>query len=67
MWRSANRYLETSVILKTMRGLLFLGIIGKNLRNEYRASKNAGLKIFEDRMRNAFAKRDETNLRNYHC
>jgi len=52
----AARFFDASGTNKTMRGLLVLGLISKELRDKYEATEKSGDKGFENRMRQAFAK-----------
>jgi hypothetical protein len=51
-----TRYFDASGIQKSMRSLLVLGLLEKNLRDRYESTESMGIKGFEDRMRKAFPK-----------
>ena len=52
----AARFFDASGANKTVRGLLVLGLISKELRDKYGATEKSGDKGFENRMRQAFAR-----------
>ena len=51
-----TRYFEASGIHKSMRSILVIGLINKDLRDIYESTEKVGLKSFEDRMRKAFSR-----------
>jgi len=51
-----NRYFDASGIQKTMRGVLVIGLIHRDLRDKYEATEKSS-KNFEERFRLAFTKK----------
>ena len=51
-----TRYFEASGIHKSMRSILVIGLINKDLRDMHESTENIGLQSFEDRMRKAFSR-----------